>query len=201
MTHTRDQEYAERLRRLQGRWWKRLLDVQAPYRWNMRRLKLGKTLEVGCGIGRNLTFLGSDGVGVDGNAFAVQIARDRGLQAYEVKDFAGSEFARPGSFDSLLLSHVVEHMTIDEAIETIGQYTEYLKPVSRLVLVSPQEKGFASDPTHVQFMDCTKLAEIQRRTGFAPDRCFSFPFPRSFGTAFTYNEFVSLGSRSGQQTS
>ena len=45
--------------------WKRILDVQAPYRWNLRRL-LGtrRTLDVGCGIGRNLVNLPVGSVGV-----------------------------------------------------------------------------------------------------------------------------------------
>jgi SAM-dependent methyltransferase len=52
-------EYARRLQRLSGRRWKRLIDVQAPYRWNIHRLRLGRTLDVGCGIGRNLKHLGA----------------------------------------------------------------------------------------------------------------------------------------------
>jgi hypothetical protein len=35
---TADESYTKRLQREEGRWWKRLVDVQAPYRWNLRRL-------------------------------------------------------------------------------------------------------------------------------------------------------------------
>jgi hypothetical protein len=66
----------------------------------------------------------------------------------------------------------------------------------RLLLVAPQEKGQASDPTHVTFMDFEKLSEVQRRAGFKEQRSFSFSFPRGMGKAFIYNEFVSLGVRS-----
>ena len=52
--HTRGADYAERLETLETARWKRVLDVQAPYRWNLRRLGLGFTLDIGCGIGRNL---------------------------------------------------------------------------------------------------------------------------------------------------
>ena len=74
-------------------------------------------------------------------------------------------------------------------------YKKFLKPRSRLVLICPQERGFASDATHVEFMDCGKLAEIQELCGFTPNRCFSFPLPRWCGGVFTYNEFVSVGRR------
>ena len=57
-------EYAERLRRLDTSWWRRTLNVQAPYRWNIRRLHLGRVLDVGSGLGRNLAHLGNNGVGV-----------------------------------------------------------------------------------------------------------------------------------------
>ncbi|MBV9592170.1 MAG: hypothetical protein JO147_00020, partial [Actinobacteria bacterium] len=54
---TKDAAYTERLIDLQTVWWKRLLPVQAPYRYNMRRLPLGHTLDIGCGIGRILEHL------------------------------------------------------------------------------------------------------------------------------------------------
>ena len=54
--------------------WKRWLDVQAPYRWNLRRLALGFTLDLGCGTGRNLAHLGGHGVGVDPNARIMAVA-------------------------------------------------------------------------------------------------------------------------------
>ena len=53
MSESLTDAYADRLKaRLV--WWKRALDVQAPYRWNLRRLKPGFMLDVGCGLGRNL---------------------------------------------------------------------------------------------------------------------------------------------------
>jgi hypothetical protein len=62
-----EQEYTDLLLRLQTKRWKRLLHVQAPWGWNLRRLNPGFTLEIGCGIGRNLLQLGGTGVGTDTN--------------------------------------------------------------------------------------------------------------------------------------
>src|SRR5664279_6607506 len=101
-------EYTRRLRQLGERRWKQILNVQAPYRWNVRSLRLGRTLDIGCGIGRNLHFLGASSVGVDHNADSVALARERGLEAYSTEEFAVSA-PSPESFDSLLVAHVVEH--------------------------------------------------------------------------------------------
>ena len=107
---TADPAYAERLRRLERRGIRRLVDVQAPYRWNIRRLHLGRVLDVGCGLGRNLAYLGADSVGVDHNADAVNTARERGFTALTADEFVSSPVAEPGGFDTLLFAHVLEHM-------------------------------------------------------------------------------------------
>ena len=84
---TGTEQYADRLVRLQTARWKRWLDVQAPFRWNLRRLDPGFTLEIGCGIGRNLLHLRGQSVGVDTNAHCVGAARGRGLTAFTPEEF------------------------------------------------------------------------------------------------------------------
>lgn len=182
-------DYAERLRRLEGVWWKRLLDVQAPYRWNLRRLGLGRTLDVGCGIGRNLRNLGPDSVGVDHNTESVRIACQRGLRAYTVPQFLASEHARSGEFDSLLFAHLVEHMPEPDARRVIGMYLPYLRPGGRALFITPQERGYASDHTHVRFCGFPEVEALARALGLTVERRYSFPLPRWAGRVFTYNEF------------
>src|SRR5262245_23003693 len=99
---TEGPEYTERLRRLEGVRWKRMLRVRAPYVWNLRRLRLGRTLEVGCGVGRLLVHLDASSVGVDHNPTSVEQARLRGLTAYTVDEFMASGHATPDGFDTVL---------------------------------------------------------------------------------------------------
>ena len=174
--------YAQRLKRLQTPLWKRVLDVQAPYRWNLRRLRLGRTLDVGCGVGRNLAHLAGDGVGVDPNAACVAEARASGFEA-----FAPDELP-PGDFDSILIAHVLEHL--DDPAGLVRSYLPRLKPGGQLILITPQEAGYASDVTHVRFLDFDALREIAVAAGLRVERAFSFPFPRWVGRLFKYNEFV-----------
>ncbi|MGD0166182.1 MAG: class I SAM-dependent methyltransferase [Gaiellaceae bacterium] len=192
MVDVNDREYTERLIRLQRARWKRLLHVQAPYRWNLRRLRLGFTLDVGCGIGRNLAHLDGNAVGLDTNVYSVTEARNRGFRAYTPVEFAASEWNRHGVFDALLLAHVAEHMRRDQVVELLSQYIPTVHSGGRVVLITPQEVCFSRDSTHVEFMDLARLRGIADELGLLRERDSSFPLPRSFGRVFVYNEFVSV---------
>jgi len=187
-------EYAERLRRLEGARWKQVLNVQAPYRWNLRRLKLGRTLDIGCGIGRNLAHLGGNGIGVDHNPDSIATARQRGLEAYTVDEFFAGD---RGQFDSALAAHLVEHMPEEQAREVLLSYLPYVRPGGRIVLITPQERGFASDATHVRFAGYAEVAKLCADLGLTVERQYSFPLPRFFGRFFAHNEFVSVARVSG----
>ena len=93
-----------------------MLGVQAPYRANLRRLHLGRTLDVGCATGRNLAALDPGSVGVDHNPHSVEIACKAGLSAVTIEQFlADADLTRSAGFDSMLVAHVVEHLLPDEA--------------------------------------------------------------------------------------
>jgi 2-polyprenyl-3-methyl-5-hydroxy-6-metoxy-1,4-benzoquinol methylase len=186
---TSSDEYAERLVALQGVWWKRVLNVQAPYRWNLRRMQLGRVLDVGCGIGRNLAALPGGGVGVDHNASCVGVARSLGLIAYVPDEFHRSKHAVRAGYDSLLIAHVLEHLDEGDADALLDEYLPYLRPGGRVAMITPQERGYASDASHVRFVDFAGLRRQASRSGLHEERAYSFPFPRRFGKAFVYNEF------------
>lgn len=194
MKDTKGQDYANRLHYLESKSWKQALGVQAPYRWNLRRLNPGRTLDVGCGLGRNLQNL-ENGIGVDHNVDSIAIARSRGLVAYSTSEWELSADATIGSFDSLLFAHVLEHLEKDEADQVISSYLKYLKPQGKLILICPQERGFPTDPTHIRWVDEASLTDTGIRHGFTQIKNFSFPFPRPVGKVFVYNEFVYVGHR------
>ena len=191
---TRGSDYTDRLQTLESARWKQALDVQAPYRWNIRRLDLGRTLELGCGIGRVLSFL-DDGVGVDHNADSIAVARERGFTAWTTEEWATCPDAVESSFDSLVLAHVLEHVDEPTGDEILREYLPYLRPSARLVLICPQERGYTTDATHVRFVDGAALEATARRLGFTPTKSSSFPFPRLAGRVFPYNEFMVIAAR------
>lgn len=189
MDDTTSQSYADRLNATAG--WKKFLDVQRPYRWNLQRLNPGFVLDIGCGVGRNLSHI--DGVGVDHNAASVTIARQRGFKAYTVADFAKSEHNRPQHFDTLLFAHVLEHMDRSAALGLLLEYQPLLKDGGKVIAITPQEVGYRSDPTHIEFMDGDFVTALFRETNLRPVSTSSFPFPRFAGKIFKYNEFVTVG--------
>jgi len=192
---TADPAYAQRLAGLQAAWWKRLLDVQRPYRTFLRRLELGRTLDLGCGVGRMLTALPQGSVGVDHNATAVALARQRGLTALTPEELTASPHARPGQFDSLLLAHVAEHMLPEQLVVLLRGHLALLRPGGRVVVITPQERGHGTDATHVCFMDFEAVARAFDEVGLETESQRSFPFPRWAGRFFSYNEFVSIGRK------
>ncbi len=156
---------------------------------------MGFTLDIGCGIGRNLINLDGNGVGIDHNRKSIEIAKSRGLRAFTADEFNASSFNAPGRFDSILLSHVAEHMTEPEVIALLKSYLHLAKPGAQAIIITPQEMGYRSDPTHVQFMDFEILERIVSQSGLVPVKQYSFPFPRPFGRVFKHNEFVSVSKK------
>jgi 2-polyprenyl-3-methyl-5-hydroxy-6-metoxy-1,4-benzoquinol methylase len=187
---TQSDAYAQRLTRLGTKRWKQWLDVQAPYRWNIRRLDLGFTLDVGCGLGRNLAHLEGHGVGIDHNDACVAACRKHGLTVYSPEAFDQSLDARPGRFDSLLVAHVLEHLSAGDARDLVAKYVPFVKPGGRVVVITPQEAGQRTDPTHVRFVDVEVTRGMMAGLGWRVATARSFPFPRSVGKVFPYNEFV-----------
>lgn len=197
MAETTDgRDYTDRLIQLQQPVWKRVLDVQAPYRWNIRRLFGDReVLDVGCGIGRNLAHLAPHGVGVDHNQHSIDVCRQRGLTAFSTAEFGATEYARPGRFGGLLAAHLIEHMPRPDAVDVLAGYLDYLAPGARVVFICPQERGYTTDRTHVAFTDLDGLADVAGQLGLAVTRRLSFPLPRIAGRVFAYNEFVLVATK------
>lgn len=186
---TQGAEYTERLSSLQNAWWKKLLPVQAPYRWNARRVHGGgQVLDIGCGLGRNLEHLGGQGVGVDHNTDFVRTCRAKGLRAYTPEEFFDSPDGT-STYDSILLAHVVEHLSAQVVDELLATYLPSLRTGGLVHFVTPMERGYRFDPTHVRFVDFDELRQTASRHGLDVDRQWSFPFPRWSGELFVYNEF------------
>jgi hypothetical protein len=134
---------------------------------------------------------------VDHNLHSVAIAKSRGLIAFTPEDFRASSYAAESGFDSLLLSHVAEHLQYKDAISLLREYVCYLRSGGRVVLITPQEAGYNSDQTHVNFVDRHQAAMIFKECGLKVSKQYSFPLPRLFGKLFKYNEFVTIGEKPG----
>ncbi|HMQ08627.1 MAG TPA: class I SAM-dependent methyltransferase [Saprospiraceae bacterium] len=189
---TSDNNYSAYLEGSGKVWWKQILDVQWPYRWHIRSLQPGYTLDLGCGTGRNLLHLEGNGVGVDHNPLSVEIASRKGLQCFTNQGFKKSEFYCKGLFDTILLSHVAEHMEESQVVNLLTEHLPLLKSKGRVIMITPQEKGFRSDPTHIQYIYFIVLDRILQYLNLETEKQYSFPFPLVLGKIFTYNEFIMI---------
>lgn len=183
---TESDEYARRQLAHEPARWKRVLDVRRLHRRHLRRQHLGRTLDVGCGVGQNLAVLPPGSVGVDHNPTAVDVARERGFEVYTPDQLAKTDV---GLFDGMLVAHVIEHLDPAAGKELMETYVPYLCSGARVFLVCPQERGFAGDPTHICWTTDADLRRLATDVGLVVERSASFPLPRWFGRWFRYNEF------------
>lgn len=190
-TDTTEAWYTERLTTRASAPWKRL--VPNPYRRNLRRMRLGRVLDVGCGVGRCLGFLDGRGVGIDHNPTSVAQCRARGFEAYTPEEFASGEHA---PFDALLLSHVLEHLDETQGRELVAEHLPRLRPGGRVVLITPQAAGQRSDPTHVRYVDAAASSALLEQLGLTVVERRSFPFPAPVGRFFVHNETIVIGTLS-----
>lgn len=195
---TKHDDYTNRLVSKYDKSWKRKVRFLDPYRWNTKRICTGQVLEVGCGIGRNLESLGSRSIGVDHNESSILQARERGFQAYTSEEFIRDSAQYRTSFDTILMAHLLEHISLDVQRELLNTYLPYLKPGGKIVLICPQEKGYSSDATHIRWVEESSLIQALEEAGTSDGRVRSFPFPRWAGKFFIYNEFVATGTYPGR---
>ncbi|WP_372382093.1 class I SAM-dependent methyltransferase [Xanthomonas sp. NCPPB 1068] len=157
----------------------------------MRRIfPKGCILDVGCGFGRLLKVLPPGSVGVDHNIDMVGAARLRGLDVVDTTAFGQRFHASGACFDGLLCAHMVEHLTAQQGHEILSGYLTKLRPGSKVLLITPQARGYRADPTHLSYYNLAALMEFADRLGLQEIEGISYPFPEWAGSWFTYNENI-----------
>jgi SAM-dependent methyltransferase len=191
MDQTQSHFYFERLKKLQFRFFKTHLILFNPYRIAYKVILKGNVLEVGSGIGRVLNYIRPRGIGVDHNVESVNFSKSRDLEAYSYAEFCDTFSFK--TFDTLLYSHIFEHVNDSDQLALLKQYVSYLKPKGKIVVICPQEKGFKSDSTHIRFVSRIDIVNFLLNNGFSNVKSISYPLPSIFGSTFVYNENIVWG--------
>ena len=193
--NTASEEYFHEIQVNTNRFLRKILPTNLPYSLNLKFNRLGRTLEIGSGLGRNLSVLPLGSIGFEHNTKSADYCRRKlGLTVLGNEQF--QEFkaipSNYGLFDSILISHVLEHVELENQLPLIVDALPLLKHGGKLVLITPQERGFDSTNSHITWTDFGRLIDLTNTLpgNWSLLRKYSFPFPRFFGKVFTYNEFI-----------
>lgn len=141
-------------------------------------------LDLGCGSGRMIYYLGSRGftnvAGVDASAEQIAIARDRGLNA-EVGDIFTYLEESPSMYDAMVLIDVVEHMTKSELLQMLRLVRPRLNPGGRIVMQTVNGEGLFpgqimfGDITHTTVLSAGSWEQLLSASGFGQFRSLGTP--------------------------
>ncbi len=141
----------------------------------------GRLLDVGCGNGQTLARmadLGWHAEGLDTDPIAVRVARAKGLEVRE-GTLQSQQFAS-GSFDAVLMSHVIEH--VHDPLSLMKECHRVLKAGGQLVVVTRNIRSWGhrvyrsnwrglEPPRHLQIFARSSLSAISTLAGFARCEC------------------------------
>ncbi|HUN66159.1 MAG TPA: class I SAM-dependent methyltransferase [Bacteroidota bacterium] len=99
----------------------------------------GRVADLGCGVGVFLDLLresGRTGCGVDSFAEYIDLCRSRGHEAY-CEDIFTFLRSRPGQFDGVIGSHIIEHFHPKEGMDLLVGMRDLLRPGGILFLMTP----------------------------------------------------------------
>lgn len=162
----------------------------------------GPTLDFGCGVGELLERLPPGSRGLEYNQATVEFCRRKGLpvDAYDgfADDWDLSALAPRSRFDSMVVSHVLEHLEEPAQVLRRLLLASQRLGVRRVLAIVPGRAGFRIDATHRTFVDRDLLtqAAIVRDTGFSVQRARYFPGDlRRIGDWFPHHELQVLYTR------
>jgi O-antigen chain-terminating methyltransferase len=136
-----------------------------------------RVVDLGCGRGELLELLREAGVdcyGVEVDSHFVEHARGNGLEIVQQEAVAHLETIERGDVDTIVASHVIEHLPPTSFFRLIELGAEKLPDDGLMVFETPNPTSvlagsvnFHRDPTHVHPIHPDTLAFLCRQAGFA----------------------------------
>ncbi|WP_416203264.1 class I SAM-dependent methyltransferase [Xanthomonas euvesicatoria] len=173
--------------------------VRRIYLHSAQTLLRGPTLDFGCGVGELLERLPGGSRGLEYNQATVRYCRERGLAVDhydgESDDWSLGVLADGARFESMVISHVLEHLEQpEEVLRKLAAAARRLG-VRRILVVVPGRAGFRTDATHRTFVDAELLSRPGLLGGAGFGLCRRRYFPgnvRALGNWLTHHELQAL---------
>lgn len=153
-----------------------------------------KVCDLGCNQGHYLQFAGDGSVGLDVSAESVLACSQKGLSARR-HDFNSLPLPLPdASFEVVLLSHVLEHVTMP--LHLLRECNRIVQPGGTLIVGLPIEDGlysrlrmdyFGGGEGHLFSFSLRNLRKLMTLTGFAEQRVICH-LPRLGNRLSAWNE-------------
>lgn len=135
----------------------------------------GPVLDIGCGRGIFLQLLaeaGKQSIGIDWSDESLDFCRQKGFQV-EKNDALTFLRSTGQRFGGIFCSHVIEHLSYDDATEMLQLCFRTLSPAGVLLIVTPNPEDLAIiseifwlDPTHVRPYPALQLRSMLQSAGF-----------------------------------
>jgi SAM-dependent methyltransferase len=135
-----------------------------------------RVLDIGCGYGQFLQAMKDHGLknlrGIDVDEEAVACCRDKGLSVEKIDDINRFSEMEKGSFDLILMNHILEHIEKGNIIPTLKSVREMLSPGGKLFISVPNAQSPTGcywafeDFTHTTIFTAGSLLYVLRAAGF-----------------------------------
>ena len=131
--------------------------VRSAYLRSARSRLHGAVLDFGCGVGELLATLPAGSAGLEYNMSTVDHCRARGLDVHWYDGFADdwqlSVLPEGRRFDSMVISHVLEHLQQPTAVLNALLHAAGRIGIATVLVIVPGRAGYRLDATHRTFVD------------------------------------------------
>ncbi|MFH0988318.1 MAG: class I SAM-dependent methyltransferase [Parcubacteria group bacterium] len=163
------------------------------YRHNYQKFlpenKSAEILDIGCGMGQFLEFLGLSGyenfLGVDLSEEAIRYCQERGMNKVKLISDLKEFLLCSRSFDLVVLNDVIEHFPKGDVLDILQLINEHLNSGGK-VIVKTGNLSSAIGP-HIRYNDFThesgfteySLTQVLKISGFKDNMVYPFVTPRN----------------------